>query len=158
MTVGKFDDAAKVWNERFSAPQFVFGTQPNAWLARKAHLLKPGQCALALAVADVEGRNSVWPAGQGLRVDAFDISFVGVDKARKLARDAGVEVNYGVSDCDGWDWKEGAYDMAAAIVIQFADPVMRSRLLRAEFASRQILELETYVATLHEGALGIAQA
>ena len=53
-----------------------------------------------LAVADGEGRNSVWLAQQGLGVDAFDISPVGVAKARELAREAAVNVNYQVSSCD----------------------------------------------------------
>jgi SAM-dependent methyltransferase len=126
MAETQFGDAATVWNARFSEPDFVFGTAPNAWLARQAHLLKPGQ--RALAVADGEGRNSVWLAAQGLHVDAFDISPVGVAKARKLAHESGVDVNYEVSDCEAWDWKEGAYDLVAAIFIQFAGPSMRSRL------------------------------
>jgi cyclopropane fatty-acyl-phospholipid synthase-like methyltransferase len=126
MAARQFDDAARVWDERFSVPEFVFGTEPNAWLARQAHLLTPG--LRALAVADGEGRNSVWLARQGLRVDAFDISSVGVDKARALARDAGVEVSYRVCDCEAWDWEAGAYDVIAAIFIQFAAPSMSSRL------------------------------
>jgi 2-polyprenyl-3-methyl-5-hydroxy-6-metoxy-1,4-benzoquinol methylase len=40
----------------------------------------------ALVVADGEGRNSVWLAEQGLITTAFDISPVGVNKARKLAQ------------------------------------------------------------------------
>lgn len=126
MVDSRFDDAASVWNERFSDPEFLFGTEPNAYLAGKAHLLAAGQ--RALAVADGEGRNSVWLARQGLHVDAFDISTVGVDKARRLALDAGVDVNYQVSDCETWGWKAGAYDLVAAIFIQFADPAMRRRL------------------------------
>ncbi|ALK99506.1 SAM-dependent methyltransferase [Massilia sp. WF1] len=126
MASGNFDDAARIWNERFSGPEFVFGIQPNTYLARQAHLLGPGR--RALAVADGEGRNSVWLARQGLQVDAFDISSVGVDKARRLAQEAGVDVNYQVSDCEAWQWEEGAYDLVAAIFIQFAGPSMRSRL------------------------------
>jgi SAM-dependent methyltransferase len=126
VTGERFDDAARVWNERFSGPEFVFGTEPNAWLARHASLLTPGQ--RALAVADGEGRNGVWLARHGLRVDAFDISSVGVDKARALARAAGVDVNYRVCDCEAWDWEAGAYDLIAAIFIQFAGPALRTRL------------------------------
>lgn len=101
MVKASFDDAAAVWNARFSGPEFLFGTAPNAYLAAQGHLLKPGQ--RALAVADGEGRNSVWLAGRGLRVDAFDISSVGVAKARKRAFDAGVDVDYRVSDCETWN-------------------------------------------------------
>lgn len=81
-----------------------------------------------LCVADGEGRNSVALASRGMQVDAFDISSVGVGKARKLAEAAGVSVDYSVSDCDTWPWPADTYDGIAAIFVQFADPAMRERL------------------------------
>ncbi|GAB3424922.1 class I SAM-dependent methyltransferase [Massilia agilis] len=122
----QFPEPAATWDQRFSQPGYVFGTEPNAFLASQRALFEPGK--RALAVADGEGRNSVWLARQGLAVDAFDISPVGVDKARELARQGGVAVNYQVSDCDGWNWEPQAYDYVVAIFIQFADPAMRERL------------------------------
>lgn len=119
-------DAARVWNERYSSAEFIFGTEPNAYLAQQRHLLAPGR--RALAVADGEGRNSVWLAGLGLEVDAFDISTVAVGKAKRLARDTGVEVDFRVSDCDTWHWAPASYDVVAAIFIQFAGPELRARL------------------------------
>ena len=110
----------------FSAPGFVFGTEPNSWLRDHAAQWQEGQ--RVLCVADGEGRNSVWLARQGLQVQAFDISDVGVAKARKLAQDAGVQVDYQVADCDQWDWPRNQFDVVAAIFIQFADPAMRTRL------------------------------
>ncbi|MBV0881376.1 class I SAM-dependent methyltransferase [Noviherbaspirillum sp. L7-7A] len=126
MTDARFFQAAATWDQRYSAPEFVFGTEPNAYLADQAGLLQAGK--KALAVADGEGRNSVWLARQGLLVDAFDISPVGVDKARRLAREAGADVNYHVNSCDDWAWQAKAYDYVVAIFVQFADPDMRDRL------------------------------
>jgi SAM-dependent methyltransferase len=121
------------WNTRFSAPEYIFGTAPNEYLASKASLLKRGQ--RALCVADGEGRNSVWLAGQGLEVTAFDLSPVGVEKARRLAAERGVKVAYDVADIYGWRWPEGEFDVVAAIFVQFADPKMRTfmfeRIVRA---------------------------
>lgn len=145
MTNNRFDDAAQVWDERFDTPDFVFGTEPNAYLAKQVHRLAPGQ--RALAVADGEGRNSVWMARQGLEVDAFDISAVGAAKARQLARDAGVEVNYSVCDCSAWRWDEAAYDVVAAIFVQFADPALRAQLftgMKAALRPGGILILQGY--------------
>lgn len=119
-------DAAAAWNERFRGEEYVFGTAPNAWLRRHAAVWQAGQ--RVLCVADGEGRNSVWLAQQGLRVDAFDISDVGVEKARKLAAQAAVPVNYAVANCDSVQWPEQVYDGVAAIFVQFADPAMRERL------------------------------
>jgi SAM-dependent methyltransferase len=79
-------------------------------------------------VADGEGRNSVWLAHQGMRVEAFDIAEVGVAKAKKLAADANVAVEFSVADCEQWPWPVEAYDAVVAIFVQFADPAMRERL------------------------------
>lgn len=121
-----FTDAADKWNQRFSAPDYLFGTEPNTYLRDQVAFLPPS--GHALCVADGEGRNSVWLARQGLQVQAFDISPVGVAKARKLAMDAGVRVDYQVADCDSWAWPLAQFDVVAGIFIQFADPVMRSRM------------------------------
>ncbi len=121
-----FADGASHWNTRFSKDGYYFGTTPNAWLAEQAHRWQPGQHVLC--VADGEGRNSVWLAERGLRVDAFDISAVGVDKARRLAAERSVSVNFQVSDCDGFDWGDGRYDGVAAIFVQFAEPALRARM------------------------------
>lgn len=121
-----FRDPRQTWDARFGGPGFLFGTEPNAYLASQHSLLAAGKSALA--IADGEGRNSVWLAQHGLRVDAFDISPVGTAKAGELARRAGVSVNLHVCDCDAWDWQPEAYDVVAAIFVQFAGPQMRRRL------------------------------
>lgn len=121
-----FPDAAETWNKRFRTDDYIFGTEPNAWLREQAPVWQPGQ--RVLCVADGEGRNSVWLAKQGLRVDAYDIAEVGVAKARQLAAAQGVNVNYTVADCDSFHYERGAYDGVAAIFVQFADPALRERL------------------------------
>jgi 2-polyprenyl-3-methyl-5-hydroxy-6-metoxy-1,4-benzoquinol methylase len=121
-----FPDAAATWNKRFENEGFVFGVEPNQYLRGHASLL--AAWGRVLCVADGEGRNSVWLARLGLRIDAFDISEVGVAKARKLAADSGVKVDYSVADCDHWAWPAGTYDAVVAIFVQFADPPMRERL------------------------------
>ena len=123
-----FSDAAQMWNRRYreAGDALLFGAEPNDWLRRQAHRLVPG--GHWLSVADGEGRNSVWLARQGLRVDAFDIAEQGVAKARALAAAQGVQVDYAVADGDALRWPEGQYDGIVAIFIQFADPAMRARL------------------------------
>jgi 2-polyprenyl-3-methyl-5-hydroxy-6-metoxy-1,4-benzoquinol methylase len=134
------------WNRRFSAPGYIFGTAPNAFLASKKALLRPGR--RALCVADGEGRNSVWLAEQGLEVTAFDISPVGVEKARKLAAERDVSVRHEVAGVYDFTWPEAAFDVVAAIFVQFADPPMRAfmfeRMAQA-LAPGGLLLLEGYI-------------
>ena len=122
----KFSDGASMWDQRFSGDDYLFGREPNDYLRSKAPLLNAG--GSVLCVADGEGRNSVWLAQQGLKVQAFDISEVGVAKARLLASEAGVSVDYTVADCEQYDWAAQSHDGVVAIFIQFADPELRARL------------------------------
>lgn len=126
MSTPAFGDAAATWNRRFDTPAYLFGTAPNAWLREVAGHLPPA--AQLLCVADGEGRNSVWLAAQGHRVQAFDIAELGVAKARRLAAEAGVQVDFGVADVDAWDWPQAAFDAVVAVFVQFADPAQRGRL------------------------------
>ena len=123
-----FADAAQTWNRRFAGEEYLFGTEPNVWLRSHASVWPAG--GRLLSVADGEGRNSVWLARQGFDVDAFDIAEAGVAKARRLAAEAGVRVNFTVADCDSFAWSPARYDGVAAIFVQFADPVLRERLFR----------------------------
>lgn len=121
-----FANPRETWDARFARDDYIFGTAPNAFLAAQQARLAAGQ--RALAVADGEGRNSVWLARQGLVVTAFDIAPRGVAKARALAARAGVAVDYRVASVEEWDWTPEAFDVVAAIFVQFAPPAVRARM------------------------------
>ena len=127
-TPASFDSDQQRWDARYAGAGYHFGTAPNTFLAAQAFRLRPG--LTALCVADGEGRNSVWLAQQGLRVHAFDLSPVGVAKARSLAQRAGVEVDFAVRDAAGFDWSARRFDVVAAIFVQFASPALRVRMFR----------------------------
>jgi cyclopropane fatty-acyl-phospholipid synthase-like methyltransferase len=122
----EFDDARNVWDSRFDTDAYIFGTDPNRFLVSQSHRLEPG--ARALSVADGEGRNSVWLAQRGLKVEAVEISPRAVDKARKLAAERGVNVRFKVADVRKWRWPVARYDVIVAIFVQFASPSERTRL------------------------------
>ena len=126
MTNTGFTKPAATWNEKFDRTEYIFGEAPNEYLASHAAMLLPGQ--RALAVADGEGRNSVWCAQQGLMVDAFDLSPIGIAKAKALASDRGIAVNFFISSCEDWDWMPEKYDVVLLIFVQFATPELRAQL------------------------------
>lgn len=106
------------WNDRYAKPDYHFGTEPNEFLRRQAHLLKPGM--KALAVADGEGRNGVWLATQGLDVHTFDLSPKGIAKAKALAAARGVTMRIEQGDIHTWNWPDAVYDVIVVIFIQFS--------------------------------------
>ena len=121
-----FDDARQFWDKRFSTGTYIFGTEPNVFLASHKSLLKPGM--RVLAVADGEGRNGVWLAQQGCDVLSVDVSPVAVEKARKLAEQRQVSLSFECADLTQWQWPEDQFDVVVCIFIQFASPEERERL------------------------------
>ncbi len=123
-----FSDYAAFWDGRYreAGEDYLFGTAPNRFLATQAGLFDAGMTVLA--VADGEGRNSVWLAQQGCRVTATEISRAALEKAARLARANHVAVDCLEIDIFDWTWPEAEYDAVVGIFIQFAGPAERSRL------------------------------
>jgi cyclopropane fatty-acyl-phospholipid synthase-like methyltransferase len=115
-----------VWDERYASEEYLFGTEPNEFLVSQRHLLKPGMNCLA--VADGEGRNGVWLAQQGLQVLSVEASAVALEKAKKLAQQRGVAIDFEQADLAHWQWGENRFDVVAAIFIQFAPPGLREQM------------------------------
>lgn len=124
-----------LWSQRYrdAGEDYLFGTQPNRFLAHRAARLAEGR--KALAVADGEGRNSVWLAEQGLEVTAVEISDVAIEKARRLAAGRGVAVEFLRADMMSPDWPPpelaSAFDWVVGIFIQFVGPAERKRQFAA---------------------------
>jgi len=114
------------WNQRYRNEGYLFGTAPAAFLLRSAPLLPEG--ARVMCVADGEGRNSVYLAGLGHEVTAFDPSDIGVAKAQRLAVAEGVRVAHHVVSAEAWDWSL-AFDAVVGVFIQFAPPALRTWML-----------------------------
>jgi len=115
-----------IWDERYAADEYLFGTEPNTFLVTQRVRLQPGMSCLA--VADGEGRNGVWLAEQGLNVLAVDASQVALDKAKKLAAQRGVQLQFELADLSRWQWGENKFDVVAGIFIQFAPPALREQM------------------------------
>ena len=116
--------AREVWDQRFArAEGYLFGREPNRFLAAEAHRLQPGQRVLCLA--DGEGRNGVFLAERGLDVLSVDISAVALAKAQALAAERGASLRFEQANLATWPWPEAEFDAVVAIFIQFAGPNLR---------------------------------
>ena len=82
------------WDDRYSDDEFIYGTEPNAFLVEhSSKLVSP-----ILSLAEGEGRNAVYLATLGLQVHCVDGSAVGLAKSRELADSKGVDINTEVAD------------------------------------------------------------
>jgi len=111
------------WEDRFSTPGYAFGKEPNYFLASCKPLLP--RSGRALAVADGEGRNGVWLAEQGLHVVSLDFSPAAQNKARALAAERGVNVEFVLADVHTWHYPDAAFDVVVEIFTQFSSPSER---------------------------------
>lgn len=113
------------WEDRFGAPEYIFGKEPNYFLASCKSLLPVS--GKLLTVADGEGRNGVWLAEQGLDATSIDFSPSAQEKAVALARERDVKVTFIRADVHDWDYPEAAFDVVVEIFTQFSSPAERAR-------------------------------
>jgi SAM-dependent methyltransferase len=113
------------WETRYAVPDYVFGKEPNYFLAScKALLPRSGK---ALAIADGEGRNGVWLAEQGLDVLSIDFSPSAQQKAEALAKERGVKIAFEQTDVHTWAYPEATFDVVVEIFAQFSAPADRAK-------------------------------
>lgn len=110
------------WNERYSEPEFVYGTEPNHFFAEQLDQLKPGKLILP---ADGEGRNAVYAAQKGWEVQAVDYSSSAREKALELAKEKGIEISYDLSDLAEYDFGSEIYDAAAFIYVHLPRSIIK---------------------------------
>lgn len=134
------------WESRYAAATaYLFGSEPNAFLAaQRARLPRSGR---ALAVADGDGRNGVWLAEQGLDVLSLDFSPSAQSKAQALARSRGVALTTELTDVTRWSWPAEHFDVIALIFAQFTTPEEREQLfagIRRALRSGGLLLVQGY--------------
>lgn len=113
------------WQGRYSIPEYLFGKEPNYFLASCKPLL-PGS-GKVLSVADGEARNGVWLAEQGLDVTSIDFSEAAQVKAAALAKERGVKISLIHTDVHAWSYPADAFDVVVEIFTQFSSPTDRAK-------------------------------
>jgi len=96
------------WDKRYGGEEFVWKTEPNQFLVAEVADLPPGR---ALDLACGEGRNAVWLAGRGWHVTGVDFSPVGLAKARRMAVEHEVDVDWAEADVVAWDPPAATFDL-----------------------------------------------
>ena len=100
------------WDERFSAEEYVYGTEPNVFFKEQLDKLKPGRLLL---LGEGEGRNAVYAAKMNWEVDAVDFSEQARVKALQLADREHVKIKYKVSDIVEYRPEKNTYDAIGII-------------------------------------------
>ena len=96
------------WNQRYQEKELAYGEEPNAFVKEQLLLRKPGR---VLFPAEGQGRNSLFAAGQGWEVDAFDYSEEAQQSTLAQAVKRDLTINYRVEDFRLWKSPTALYDL-----------------------------------------------
>lgn len=132
-----------MWDEKYSAEHYVYGKEPNRFLADYAVELPPGD---VLCLAEGEGRNAVFLAELGFHVTAVDQSCVGIQKAQRLAAEKGVQIETVCADLAEYDLGEDRWD-AIVSIFGHLPPAVRQQVFRSLHQALKpggVLLLEAY--------------
>ncbi len=116
-------DEREWWNEVWGAEEEV-SSAPDAVLVSEIGNLSPGR---ALEIACGAGANAIWLAQQGWSVTAVDYSKTAIERARALAVEKGVNIDFLVADATTYQ-PQGTYDLVASFYIQLF-PEQRAKML-----------------------------
>ena len=111
---------AQYWDERYSKPEFAYGTEPNDFLRSVAGRIPRGP---VLTLAEGEGRNAVFLGGLGYQVTAVDQSRAGLAKARRLADERGVRIETRQADLADFPIEPDAWAGIVSIFCHLPPPI-----------------------------------
>ncbi|HKR02074.1 MAG TPA: class I SAM-dependent methyltransferase [Pyrinomonadaceae bacterium] len=132
-----------MWDERYSTEEYAYGTKPNEFLEENISYIPKGK---VLSLAEGEGRNAVFLAKQGYSVTAVDGSLVGLNKARKLAEENGVVVEFIHADLADYDLGENKWDGIVSIFCPLPSSVRKQLYKKVEAGLKRngVFLLEAY--------------
>jgi SAM-dependent methyltransferase len=102
------------WDKRHAAREPIESPEPDPTLLEVVLDTPPGR-ALDLATGD--GRNAIRLARDGWLVTAVDFSAVALDRARRSAALAGVEVSWVLADLLAWEPERRSFDLVALVYL-----------------------------------------
>lgn len=113
------------WNERYGTDELMWRAEPNRFLVEEVDAMTPGR---ALDLACGEGRNAVWLASEGWEVTGVDFSSAGLAKARAMAQERGVKVQWVEADAVTWTPPQGAFELVAVMYLHLPADERRTAL------------------------------
>jgi SAM-dependent methyltransferase len=122
----------KDWNERYAAQELLWGAEPNRFVEEELRDVPPRGGALDLACG--EGRNAIWLARLGWVVTAVDYSEVALERARRLAAEQRVDVEWVQADVTSFAPAAEAFQLVIVAYLQVPEADRRAALAHAAAA------------------------
>lgn len=111
------------WDRIFNTETYVYGKEPSRFLREHLDLLPKGR---ALDIAMGEGRNAVFLAKRGFKVEGVDYSDVALRKASRLAKENQVSIQTINADLTRYSIPKRTYEVI--VNIHFHEPTLVDKI------------------------------
>jgi SAM-dependent methyltransferase len=132
------------WDRRYEGRELIWTAEPNRFLVAETETLAPGR---AIDLACGEGRNAIWLAERGWQAVGTDFSEVGLQKARELANERGVNVEWVAADLLDYRPDPRAFDLVLVFYLQ-VPAAERQPILQA--AAEAVAPGGTFLLVAHD--------
>jgi len=112
-------DYRKMWDERYSQTDLIYGKEPNQYFKEIIDKLEPGKLFMP---GDGEGRNSIYAAKNNWKVTSVDFSSVAINKAKYYSEYDDVNVEIINSDLLEYNYPQNYYDATGIIFLHLQSP------------------------------------
>ncbi len=120
------------WDNRYAENETVYGNEPNVFFREFIDKTIPGSLLLP---CEGEGRNAIYAAAKGWRVDAFDFSQIAIQKALKRAESEKAFFLYEQNNLEDFE-PEKKYKLVASIYVHM-EPSLRRKFHQKLIASME---------------------
>jgi hypothetical protein len=118
ITGDSVEDDHGVWDSFYKKRNHAFGKEPVGFLKEHLRTLKKGR---AFVPAMGEGRNAIFLARSGFKVDGVDLSSVAVDRAVDEARSQNTSIKGVVADLFQFQYPKETYEKDGNVAKSVAD-------------------------------------
>jgi len=138
-------------DDRYRNDDFFWGVHPNVACLKVLELMPLTKLARPYKLLDVgcgEGRDAVFFARGGYYVSAFDISEAGLDKGRRLAESARVNVRFFRADMNDYRLSENYDVICSSGSMNYMRPQLRDEIManyKAHLNEEGLVALHTVV-------------
>ncbi|SHN88455.1 methyltransferase domain-containing protein [Desulfitobacterium chlororespirans] len=123
-----YDKQITIYEEEYKTQEYYWGIVPSKMCLRVLELIPPTTRLKLLDIGCGEGKDAVFFARNGYDVTAFDISDAGIEKTKRLAGNAGIQVKVFKADILDYRLDTNFDILFSSGVLHYVKPQLREEI------------------------------